>query len=60
MSDAALVSLLNLELHPGEAEAIALGVEMRPDRLPINEREGRSKARQLGLPLTGGSSSHQT
>ncbi len=52
-SDAGLVSLLNADLHPGEAEAIALAVEMKPDRLLTDEREGRSKARQLGLPLTG-------
>jgi uncharacterized protein len=52
-SDAALVSLLNVELHPGEAEAIALAVEMKPDWLLIDEREGRSKARQLGLAVTG-------
>lgn len=52
-SNAALVSLLNVELHPGEAEAIALAVEIKPEWLLIDEREGRSKARQLGLPLTG-------
>ncbi len=52
-SDAALVSLLNVELHPGEAEAIALAVEIKPEWLLIDEREGRNKARQLGLPLTG-------
>lgn len=53
-SDAALVNLLTVELHSGEAEAIALALEMNAARLLIDEREGRSKARQLGLALTGG------
>jgi len=48
-----LVTLLMGELHQGEAEAIALGLEMKADRLLIDEREGRAMARQLGLPLTG-------
>jgi predicted nucleic acid-binding protein len=52
-SDAALVSLLMVELHPGEAEAIALALEMKAGRLLIDEREGRTMARQLGLSLTG-------
>jgi predicted nucleic acid-binding protein len=52
-SDAALVSLLTLELHPGEAEAIALALEIKADYLLIDEREGRTLARQLGLPITG-------
>ena len=52
-SDAALVSILMVELHPGEAEAIALALEMKVDHLLIDEREGRTLARQLGLPLTG-------
>ncbi len=52
-SDAALVSLLTLELHPGEAEAIALALEMKAEYLLIDEREGRALARQLGLPITG-------
>lgn len=52
-SDAALVSLLTVDLHTGEAEAIALALEMKADRLLIDEREGRSMARQLGLSLTG-------
>ena len=49
-SDAALVSLLTVELHPGEAEAIALALEMKADWLLIDERD---MARQLGLRVTG-------
>ena len=52
-TDAALVSLLTVELHLGEAEAIALALEMKADRLLMDEREGRAMARQLGLELTG-------
>jgi predicted nucleic acid-binding protein len=52
-SDANLVSLLMVELHPGESEAIALALELKADRLLIDERDGRNMARQLGLPLTG-------
>jgi predicted nucleic acid-binding protein len=52
-SNAALISLLTVELHQGEAEAIALALEMKADRLLVDEREGRMTARQLGLPLTG-------
>jgi uncharacterized protein len=52
-SDVALISLLTVELDPGEAEAIALAVEMKADRLLMDERDGRRMARQLGLALTG-------
>lgn len=52
-SDAALISLLTVELHQGEAEAISLALEMKAARLLIDEREGRAMARQLGLSLTG-------
>ena len=33
VSDPSLVSLLMVELHPGEAEAIALALELKADRL---------------------------
>ena len=52
-SNANLVSLLTVELHLGEAQAIALALEMAADRLLIDERDGRKLARQLGLRLTG-------
>src|ERR1700730_10534774 len=52
-SDANLVNLLTLELHRGEAEAIALALEMKADWLLMDEREGRAVARQLGLHVTG-------
>ena len=52
-SNAKLIRLLTLELHHGEAEAIALAVEMDADRLLIDEKEGRLMARQLGLHVIG-------
>lgn len=52
-SNAALVKLLTAELHPGEAEAIALALEMNADCTLIDEREGRAAARNLGLHVTG-------
>src|SRR5437667_4787459 len=52
-SNADLISLLSVELHQGEAEAIALALEMKADRLVIDEKEGRALARQVGLRMTG-------
>ena len=40
-------------LDPGEAEAIALALEIRPDALLIDETRGRVVERRLGLPLIG-------
>ena len=52
-SNASLITLLTVELHLGEAEAIALALEMKADRVLIDERDGRLRARQLGLHVTG-------
>ena len=52
-SNASLVSLLMAEIHLGEAEAIALALEMKAARVLIDERDGRLRARQLGLQVTG-------
>lgn len=40
-------------LDPGEAEAISLAVELRPELLLIDERAGYAVAKQLGIPVTG-------
>ncbi len=48
-----LVNTLKTELDLGEAEAIALAVELNVDRLLIDERLGRSAATRLGLQVTG-------
>lgn len=52
-TETALVRLLMVDLHEGEAEAIALALEMKVARLLIDEKEGRAMARQLGLHVTG-------
>lgn len=48
-----LLDTLNQTLDPGEAEAIALAIELRADRLLIDERLGRSVAASYGLKLRG-------
>ena len=41
------------ELDQGEAEAIALALELPAKRLLIDERLGRREATRLGIPITG-------
>lgn len=53
ISDRTLVEALNNELDIGEAEAIALAVEMRADQVLIDERRGRLVASRLNLRYTG-------
>ena len=48
-----LATLLAGGLHRGEAEAIAVAVERRADRLLIDERQGRLTAEALGVPVVG-------
>jgi len=49
----ALVKLLRRELDSGEAEAIALAIQLNADCLLLDEREGRRIARTFGLKITG-------
>lgn len=51
--DQAFVTSLGEELDPGEAEAIALSIELQADRLLIDERLGRQIAQGFGLKVTG-------
>jgi uncharacterized protein len=53
VQDVALVKRLMQQLDAGEAEAIALAIEMRADLLLLDERRGRTIAKQLGLAVTG-------
>jgi predicted nucleic acid-binding protein len=48
-----LLSLLFLHLHRGEAEAIALAVDLHADVVIIDEQEGREFAAQVGLHVIG-------
>ena len=52
-TDRALVNKLSKELDPGEAEAIALAVELKADQLLMDERLGRSAAIRVGLKVVG-------
>ena len=48
-----LVTQLQQELDDGEAEAIALAIELNANRLLIDERRGRIVASRLGVKFTG-------
>lgn len=48
-----LVDVLSLELDRGEAETIALALELTADLVLLDEREGRRTARRLGLSVIG-------
>lgn len=52
-SDLELLNILNQSLDPGEAEAIALAVELSADRLLIDDCLGRSIAASYGLKIRG-------
>lgn len=48
-----LVTELKTEIDPGEAEAIALAIEINADRIIIDDYKGRVVASRLGLKVTG-------
>jgi predicted nucleic acid-binding protein len=48
-----LAQLLKQTLDRGEAEAIALSIEVNADWTILDEREGRKVAKSLGLNVTG-------
>lgn len=52
-TDVSLVDSLKNELDDGEAEAIALALQLKADRLLIDERLGRLVAVRYGLKITG-------
>ncbi|NJO75752.1 MAG: DUF3368 domain-containing protein [Leptolyngbyaceae cyanobacterium RM1_406_9] len=52
-TDQEFVNTLRTELDPGEAEAIAVAVDLNADRLLMDERLGRVTAMRVGLQVTG-------
>jgi predicted nucleic acid-binding protein len=53
VAQAALVKVLQRDLDDGEAEAIALALQVGADWVLLDEREGRRIAKSLGLKVTG-------
>lgn len=53
VSDRAFVNTLRADLDTGESEAIALAVELKSDRILMDERLGRAAATHMGLQVTG-------
>jgi predicted nucleic acid-binding protein len=48
-----LVAVLRRDLDPGEAESIALALELGADLILLDEKEGRRAAQRLGLQVMG-------
>ena len=53
VQDDAIVRILQRDLDKGEAESIALALQLDADRVLIDEREARQVAKSLGLQVTG-------
>jgi len=53
VNNESLAQLLKQTLDRGEAEAIALAIELNADWTLLDEREGRKVAKSLGLNVTG-------
>ena len=53
VEDRTLVHVLREDLDRGEAEAIALAIQVKAARILLDEREGRRVAKSLGLKITG-------
>lgn len=53
VKDSALLRILLVQLHRGEAEAIALAMDLKAGLVLIDEQEGRQIASKAGLAVTG-------
>ena len=51
--DAVRVADLRKQLDVGEAEAVALAMELKADYLLVDELDGRAVARAMGIEVTG-------
>ncbi len=53
LTNLAVSSILKTYLDEGESDAIALALELKADIILLDEKDARSYARNLGLPMTG-------
>jgi uncharacterized protein len=53
VTDSSRVLAFQKQVHPGEAEAIALALEVKPDWLLIDDADGRKLAKSEGAPVVG-------
>jgi predicted nucleic acid-binding protein len=53
VKDRALVTALRRDVDLGEAESVALSLELAADLVLLDEREGRHAAERLGLKVVG-------
>jgi predicted nucleic acid-binding protein len=53
VKDQSLVQVLRRELDEGEAEAIALALQVKAEWTFLDERDARRVAKQMGLRITG-------
>ncbi len=53
VSNLELLQNMQANLDPGEGSAIALAVELKADRLIVDERRGRERAIQTGVKVIG-------
>ena len=53
LRDDRVARFLATNLDPGEAEAIALAMELSADRILLDERDARKAAERAGLQVTG-------
>ena len=53
LQDSRLLQVLQLQLHLGEAAAIALATNLKADIVLIDEQQGRELASKTGLAVTG-------
>jgi uncharacterized protein len=51
--DSVLVQVLQRDLDRGEAEVLALALQLQAERVLLDEREARGVAKTLGLEVTG-------